>query len=233
MKLFVLTSCSKIMTIKQEHGLTCDDLNAPDKIDYQLRAGSQKKKARDLFRGPLNISVNAAVDQLRKHFGVCFYILSAGFGLLNEDDKIPPHNCSFSDMSDEEIRTYAMNLGIPEKFKTLIENEQPDFIFLALKPQYLCALGDWEEVISCPTIAYQPSQSKYVISLPEDHLPREESMRMGGLPFRGPVSFRDDLLLLTKRYITNSSNPEQALKEIIAKPNELLYLLDSIRKHGL
>ncbi len=233
MKILVLAPCSKIMSNKQIHNLTCKDLDSSEKIDYHLKTSSLKINARELFRGAVNISLVAAIDQLRQFFDVSYYIVSSGFGLLKEHDRIPPYDCSFMEMNEKEIIARAEMLGIPRQFKDILAIEQPELLFLALNKHYLTALGNWEEMINCATITYTPSSSKFVISLPEEYLPQKETMHLPGFPVHNTVSYRGDLLLITKRYLANSKDPEKTLRELFKNPDELRYILNSIRQHGL
>jgi len=190
----------------------------------------EKRTARNLYRGSLNISVNSAVTQLRDFFDVGYYIVSAGFGIVEENEFVPPYNCSFLQMNNEDLIERAKALRIPEDFQEIVEKEKPDLIYLALSKTYLTALGDWDTDLPCATIAFAESTSKKVITLPADNIAVQEASHLGLGPIHGVVGYKGDLLLLTTRFVKNQKNPEKALLEILETPEDLIQMLDMLRK---
>jgi len=191
----------------------------------------EKRTARDLYRGSLNISINSAVTQLRDFFDVSFYIISAGFGIVEENELVPPYNCSFSQMNNEDLIERARLLRIPDDFQEIIEKEKPDLMYLALGKTYLTALGEWDKALPCATIAFTESTSKKVITLPANNIAVQEVTHLGIGPIHGVVGYKGDLLLLTTRFVKNNQkNPEKALLELLETPDDLVQMLAMLRK---
>ncbi|MHA1441440.1 MAG: DUF6884 domain-containing protein [Candidatus Heimdallarchaeota archaeon] len=233
MKILVFASCSKTKSIKLPNVPDCSQLVSKESREKFMQMIPEKRTATDLYRGALNISVTSAVRQLRHYFTVGYYIVSAGYGIVNENDIIPPYECSFSTMPKSQIIERAEQLEIPQDFKAIIEKEQPDFIYLAMGKNYMLALGEWDTQLPCKTIAFVPSTSEKVITLPADHLIVKEISSIGSLPIHGVVGYKGDLLLITTRYLKDNPHPDKALKELIDDPDGLIYTINSIRNFNL
>ena len=230
MKILVFASCSKRKSISYPTEPRCKDIVMKEMKDSFVYRFPEKRTARNLYRGSLNISVNSAVTQLRDFFDVGYYIVSAGFGIVEENEFVPPYNCSFLQMNNEDLIERAKALRIPEDFQEIVEKEKPDLIYLALSKTYLTALGDWDTDLPCATIAFAESTSKKVITLPADNIAVQEASHLGLGPIHGVVGYKGDLLLLTTRFVKNQKNPEKALLEILETPEDLIQMLDMLRK---
>lgn len=132
-------------------------------------------------------------------------------------------------MTKEEIINRAKLLEIPDDYRRIITTEKPDLIYLGLGKNYLQALGKWDFNLPCKTIAFEPSQNKNVISLPADNIAVKETAAVSALPIHGVIGFKGDLLLLSSNYLKNQKNPEEALKELLEKPEDFLYLINTLR----
>jgi len=231
MKILVFASCSKRKSLSYPNEPTCKDIIMKGMKDSYVQKFPEKRTARDLYRGSLNISVNSAVKQLKEFFDVGFYIVSAGFGIVEENELVPPYNCTFSTMTKDEIIERARVLRIPNDFQEIIEKEKPDLIYLALGNTYLQALGDWDKNLPCKTIAFTESEAKEVITLPADHIAVQEATHLGLGPIHGVVGYKGDLLLLTTRFVKNQRNPEKALLELLEAPDDFVQMIDMLRKY--
>ncbi len=231
MKILVIASCSKTKSVQYPHQPTCNEIPSKESREQILLKFPTKKTAKDLYRGALNLSTNSAVRLLKNYFDVSYYIVSAGFGLLEESVLLPPYDCSFSDKTKDQIIERSELLHIPEDFQEMIVKENPDLIYLALGKDYLTALGKWDEKLPCKTIAFAHSDSINVITLPADHITVKEVSQIGGLPIHGVIGFKGDLLLLTTRYLKEQQNPEKALRDLLDNPDDLIYTVNSLREH--
>ncbi|MCK5047185.1 MAG: hypothetical protein KAS22_11435, partial [Candidatus Heimdallarchaeota archaeon] len=157
MKILVFASCSKRKSISYPTEPRCKDIVMKEMKDSFVDRFPEKRTARNLYRGSLNISINSAVTQLRDFFDVSYYIVSAGFGIVEENEFVPPYNCSFSQMNNEDLIERARALRIPDDFQEIVEKEKPDLMYLALGKTYLTALGDWDKDLPCATIAFTKS----------------------------------------------------------------------------
>ncbi|MCE7737200.1 MAG: hypothetical protein GPJ54_20095 [Candidatus Heimdallarchaeota archaeon] len=140
-KILVISSCSKR---KAEYSdLSFNDLDSTKKRKRILKSKKRKKyKAVDLYQGYQNREINSAIDELRQDLEVDQLILSAGWGLLEENDLIVSYDASFQSKSDEEIDSLAQRLEIQSDFKKFIKNKEYSLIYIALGPPYMRALGD-------------------------------------------------------------------------------------------
>ncbi len=63
-----------------------------------------------LYRGQQHLQLMQGVELLRRTFGrsvVDVKIISAGFGLVSEDQPLPPYNATFANLSAAKIATIA------------------------------------------------------------------------------------------------------------------------------
>lgn len=99
--------------------------------------------AGQLYRGRQHRSLMRGVELLRHTFGpgvVEVKIVSAGFGLVDEDQPLPPYNATFSGLPSTTIQTIARRLGIPQNINTALAGPYTCAFFL-LGESYLLALG--------------------------------------------------------------------------------------------
>jgi len=61
---------------------------------------------------------------------VDWYIISAKYGIINENEVIEPYDLSFNKMSRKDIRELSTGLGIEEKLSSLIKNYKLAFFTL-------------------------------------------------------------------------------------------------------
>ena len=113
------------------------------------------------------------VELLRQTFGpdvVDVKIVSAGFGLVDEDQLLPPYNATFAGLSSSTIQTVAQRLNIPEKIYALMSGPYTCAFFL-LGDSYLLSLG-----LPCPT---QPAFPCLFLAGPSNHkrIPRRSPYR--------------------------------------------------------
>ncbi|NHJ85492.1 MAG: hypothetical protein FK734_08520 [Asgard group archaeon] len=231
MKLLIFSSCSKRKVIEYPHQPSCDDLTSKERREDFIIKLSVNRPAHQMYLGALNLSIKSAIKVLRRFFDVSHYIVSAGFGIIEETVEIPPYDCTFSTMSKEDIEKRAELLTIPNDYHEIIEKEKPDCIYLALGKKYLDAIGSWDKDLPCKTIAFDDSDNNLVITLPADHIAVQEASFGGGLPIHGVVGYKGDLLLLTTNYLVNSDKPDIALKELLDNPNDFKYVINSLRNY--
>jgi len=84
--------------------------------------------------------VREAITALRKHgYFVSHFILSAGYGFLNENDVIVPYNVTFAKKPKKWIRERGQRLGLRDRFATIAK--EYDRAILILGREYLEAIG--------------------------------------------------------------------------------------------
>lgn len=153
MRILVLDQCSATKSYPDgSPTFSLDDLENRSREDLLSEDGVAATKARNLYNGRQQTRIDAAVDALREAgHEVDRYFVSAGFGLVEESDFLPPYNVTFHDFSDDEIQERAENLGLREAVSNLLKsNPTYDMAFLALGNDYYKAIG-FPDVLDSPS----------------------------------------------------------------------------------
>lgn len=154
------------------------------------------------------------IEGLRSIKGVevDMFIISAGFGVLNEDEMIPPYECSFSSLKKAEILERAEALGIEDSVASICRTEY-DLLYIALSKKYMLTLGehpfhdmDGVAVVfhhtkaDCETV-YVPSGSATV-----------KSFSQQGFKIHGVVGFKGDLLRILSEFAMKQKFPSEEVR---------------------
>ncbi len=103
--------------------------------------------ARDLYTGRQQQYVQEAVRRLRSNgHNVDQYFISAGFGLVSEDDLLPPYEVTFSSMKVAEIRERSSNLHIQKDLRHVLRESGYDIVFFTLGKDYYVSI-DIDEMV--------------------------------------------------------------------------------------
>ena len=150
-KILIITSCTKDKMIPplgpNLHQLTPDQLwderdddrvtrNFGELDEYRVPAGQ-------LYHGRQHLQLMQGVNLLRQTLGhtvVDLKIISAGFGLVSEEQPLPPYNATFADLSPSKLLTITQRLHIPQKINELMLDFY-DCAFFLLGDSYLLSLG--------------------------------------------------------------------------------------------
>ncbi|MFC7205253.1 queuine tRNA-ribosyltransferase tRNA-guanine transglycosylase [Haloferax namakaokahaiae] len=93
--------------------------------------------ARDLYTGRQQNYVSEAVRRLRDDgHQVSRYFISAGFGLVSEDESLPPYEVTFSSMKVAEIRDRSSQLQIRPDLEKVLDEGDFDVVFFTLGKDY-------------------------------------------------------------------------------------------------
>ena len=118
---------------------SCEDLLARDNVPGIA--------AHDLYTGRQQNYVRDAVRRLRSNgHDVERYFISAGFGLVAEDDYLPPYEVTFSSMKVGEIRERSAKLHIREDLQRVLEESDYDVVFFTLGKDYYTSI-DIDEMV--------------------------------------------------------------------------------------
>lgn len=123
-------------------GLTHDDFAHPGRLaqrEHDLACA--RRRAAEMYTGWQHVYLMRGVDRLRRTFGDDFVdvrILSAGYGLIEEDRAICPYNVTFNGMRKAEARAWARHLGVPRDVRAALRDVEVA-IFL-LGSRYLDAI---------------------------------------------------------------------------------------------
>ncbi len=150
-KILIITSCTKdklsLPNGLYKHQLTPDQLWDEQDDDRITRDFGELEKYRvpagQLYRGSQHKQLMQGVELLRRAFGrdvVDVKIISAGFGLVSEEQLLPPYNATFADLHTSKILSISRRLYIPQKINQLM-GESYDCAFFLLGDSYLLSIG--------------------------------------------------------------------------------------------
>ncbi len=150
-KILIITSCTKDKMIPplgpNLHQLMPDQLWDEQDDDRVTRNFGELEKYRvpagQLYRGRQHLQLMQGVELLRQTFGhtvVDVKIISAGFGLVSEEQPLPPYNATFADLPSSKILAISQRLCIPQKINHLMSNSY-DCAFFLLGDSYLLSIG--------------------------------------------------------------------------------------------
>lgn len=150
-KILVVTSCTKDKAIPplepHLHQLAPDQLWDEQDDDRVTRdfgeLDEHRVPAGKLYRGRQHRQLMQGVELLRQTFGhtvVDVKIISAGFGLVNEEQPLPPYNATFADLPPSKILTISKRLRISQKIDALM-HDCYDCAFFLLGESYLLSIG--------------------------------------------------------------------------------------------
>ena len=142
LRLLIVTSCTGEKRFHPAEALTFVDFQDTENLllkeslleDYVL-------PALEMYKGVQHIHVVSGVGLLRKLLGqeqVDVMIVSAGYGLLKEFQKIVPYEVTFNNLKLGELDQWAKVLNIRDDFEKAISSY--DLVFVLLGERYLRAL---------------------------------------------------------------------------------------------
>jgi len=222
-RVLIVGSCSKRKLHNCPKQPKCQDIDSSHGIDhwgqqfYKFRA-----PARDMYTGPQSTELIKAVDLLRKilYIEVQVVIISAGFGILQEQDLVP-------------VRKRSEELNLRSSFTSLI-NKNLDLIYLALGKRYLAALGtDSLAKIQTPTIVFHQQESEHLIQIPCS-AETVKAFSKRGHKIHGVVGFKGDLLRVLARYALERFRPYNEVKKWVNPSylRKLIYHLGGLENSG-
>ena len=94
-----------------------------------------------MYTGQQHQHLVAGLEEVRKVYGsavVDLHIISAGYGLLAEDDIIVPYNVTFQNLKTKQLLARSNRFQLHERVETLISGY--DLVFFLLGKEYVQAL---------------------------------------------------------------------------------------------
>jgi uncharacterized protein DUF6884 len=144
MKMLVIGSCTGEKSVRD-----CPDLLTQADFDDLSRLKRREAElaqwalpARDLYTGWQHRYMMSGVMVIRERFGVpacSVKILSAGYGLVGEEQILVPYEATFQKQRSNCIRARAEALGIPSAVSTAILGH--DLVIFFLGKEYLQSIG--------------------------------------------------------------------------------------------
>jgi hypothetical protein len=214
-RVLVVGSCGKRKLHNSPKQPKCQDIRARHGIGYwRKRFSKLSTPARDVYTGPQNTELVKAVDLLRtiSRVDVHLAIISAGFGILQEHERVPPYDCSFTNMTMRDVRKRSEELELQSSFTDLI-SKNFDLVYLALGKRYLAALGkDTLSTIQTPTVVFHEQESEYLIRIPCS-AQTVNAFSKRGHKIHGIVGFKGDLLRVLARFALEKPNPRNEIRK--------------------
>ena len=95
----------------------------------------------EMYTGAQHRLLMEGLEQVRARYKeevIDLYIISAGYGLLNESDVIAPYNVTFTGLNKKKLLARSNSLQLHEQVEALIAHY--DFVFFLLGEKYIRAL---------------------------------------------------------------------------------------------
>ena len=231
LRILVVGSCGKKKLHQSTISPTCNDLASIDDVrEWKQKPGYETTKVRNLYTGNQNRELVKGVDLLRQieKTEVKLYIISAGFGLVEENDLLPSYDCSFSRMRKSQIQERATWLKIPSDFEELLASGY-DLVYLALGKNYFQTLEkDWKTKNNTMIIGFNRNLSEEkMVYIPCAH-EIVSTFSQYGHKIHGITGFKGDLLRILANHALKQKNP---YRELLAWIHPV-YLRDLVMKLG-
>lgn len=142
MRILVITSCTGRKKHKPPNQLTYEDFASPECLHRRTAELKDfETSAAEMYTGQQHRYLMAGLEKVREIYGsaiVDLHIISAGYGLLAEDDDIVPYNATFSGLNKADLLGRSNSLQLHERVETLIADY--DLVFFLLGKEYVQAL---------------------------------------------------------------------------------------------
>jgi hypothetical protein len=143
MKMLVIGSCTGDKNVRDCPSL----LTQPDFDDPSLRRRREAElsawalPARELYTGWQHRYMMNGVDTIRHRFGTpacSVKIISAGYGLVDEEQRLVPYEATFQGKRSKWIRDRSETLGIPTAVRSAVVGF--DVVLFLLGKEYLVSI---------------------------------------------------------------------------------------------
>jgi hypothetical protein len=142
LKTLVITSCTGEKRYKPDEQLMQNDFI--DNTNLSLKEGYLKEyqqTAGRMYTGLQHLRLMEGIEVLRNTFqseSIDLNIVSAGYGLINEDKVIVPYEVTFNSMNSKQVLEWSKYLNIKEDLEKKIKGY--DLVFFLLGDKYLKSL---------------------------------------------------------------------------------------------
>ena len=155
MKILILSECvatkkydpskEPIKSILERHGLQVPACDLENEEKYKEALKQYILPAYRMYEGSFKFIKELVTKFRRKGDKVQLLIISARYGLIDENTPIIPYQCTFKSLNKNEIRERAKKLQIYEKLLGIIKNEWFDLSIVILGKNYLLTIFDKSE----------------------------------------------------------------------------------------
>lgn len=142
MRVLVIDQCSGSKQVPDWFTpYTADEIDEHSREDLLdgVRERVPALRAEKLYTGRQQQFITEACDQLRDAGDeVDRVFVSAGFGVVDENEELPPYEVTFNDYTTAEVRERGEKLGIGPDLRSLLNDEDAyDIVFVALGSTYI------------------------------------------------------------------------------------------------
>ncbi|MHA1575865.1 MAG: hypothetical protein ACTSU3_00750 [Candidatus Thorarchaeota archaeon] len=210
MRVLVIGSCGKKKKFSIPNAPRCSDLITKSDLQKWRNIHSDFVcPTREMYTGNQHRELVHGADLLRQIKGieVHLFVISAGFGLLEEYEPIPPYECSFSKMKTQELLERAAQLSLKDDIKRIFQVRY-DLAYIALGKKYLKAIdADLLSGLNCTVVKFGSTHpTEQIIHVPTDTTTIKAISRKG-YKIHGIAGFKGDLLRILAKYALAQSNP--------------------------
>jgi hypothetical protein len=142
MKLLIISSCTNAKSVEPPNSLTMAEFKSPDTLKArEAELNEWLRPAREMYTGDQHNGLIRGINELRAAFGpqvANVKIVSAGYGLIDEDQLIAPYDVTFATMGRREQLAWARQLGIADAVRDAIRGWP--LVFFLLGDAYLRAV---------------------------------------------------------------------------------------------
>ena len=178
---------------------TVDDLDEHSYEELIRRDQVPTLPARKLYQGRQQQYISQAIQRLRAAGDTVNRVfISAGFGVVDEETKLPPYDVTFTGLSDSAIQDRAGDLGIQDAILDKIDvSPAHDLVFFALG-------SDYYEGLDLETILESVPESGFVVLFNQEAV-AETNDRTVSIPARTAEANEHGTITvaLKGRYIQN------------------------------
>jgi hypothetical protein len=239
MDILVVSGCSG-SKLFDDAPIGCGVIDSASRADLVKEYPDYVARASEMYTGEEHGYVRCAVENLRKHADVSWQVVSAGYGLLDEDDEIAAYNCTLRDIEsvmerakqaghDPEELTHDAARRVVARETNMVEDlgeafdDGYDLVFIAISGPYYAAVSEALENIPAETtvIAFASTGSKkYLEDAYWAPATGEVRARLGSNNFR----LRGELL-----EIASENSNRSDLTELVQHPENIGQAVPAIR----
>lgn len=152
----VISSCSSSKAVNVDEPLTLEDFQDPERRHRrELELQTYMRPAGAMYSGRQHLALMRGVAKIRERFGpeaVAVQIISAGYGLISEQQLIAPYNATFRGMPRRMASSWALFLGIADAVRNTIRDWR--LVIFLLGEAYLTSVD--------PPIAASTSEQRLI-----------------------------------------------------------------------
>lgn len=136
-RILVVTSCTGEKNCKPENQLLFEDFQDENILKQrECELAEFRMKAKDMYTGSQHLALMDGINDYRKQGGkIDLNIISAGYGLLSEEEEIVPYEVTFNTMNSQTIKNWSKRQRISETLQERIRDY--DLVFFLLGDKYL------------------------------------------------------------------------------------------------